>query len=188
MSVQSSNRENDMYGMIKKFRESYPEGRIAISISPNGECIMARARVYPCYKDEETNYLAEANMVGVLSQENSIVDVFETVQQDAVICALRGSGITIEKFAPPQKTAPVDACVEQAEYSAEGSEEKPIGEMSFDERYEAALNMPCPIGKYQGQTLGQVLCMERNAIVWVRDKFTGDNAVKEAARFLLENA
>ena len=33
------------------FRMKYPEGRIAVQVSPGRDCFVATARVYPSYKD-----------------------------------------------------------------------------------------------------------------------------------------
>ena len=42
------------------FRMKYPEGRIAITVSPGKDCFVATAKVYPSYKDGAECYLAEA--------------------------------------------------------------------------------------------------------------------------------
>ena len=42
------------------FRLKYPEGRIAIQVSPGKDCFVATARIYPSYKDPVDCYLAEA--------------------------------------------------------------------------------------------------------------------------------
>ncbi|MEI3299096.1 MAG: hypothetical protein V8R77_14325, partial [Dysosmobacter welbionis] len=39
---------------------------------------------------------------------------------------------------------------------------------------EKAMNTLCPIGKYKGRTLGQVLREDPRATLWVATKFTGD--------------
>ena len=36
------------------FRLKYPEGRIAIQVSPGKDCFVATARIYPSYKDRLT--------------------------------------------------------------------------------------------------------------------------------------
>ena len=33
------------------FRLKYPEGRIAVQVSPGKDCFVATARIYPSYKD-----------------------------------------------------------------------------------------------------------------------------------------
>ena len=40
------------------FRLKYPEGRIAIQVSPGKDCFVATARIYPSYKDPVDCYLA----------------------------------------------------------------------------------------------------------------------------------
>ena len=39
------------------FRLKYPEGRIAIQVSPGKDCFVATARIYPSYKDPVDCYL-----------------------------------------------------------------------------------------------------------------------------------
>ena len=42
------------------FRLKYPEGRIAVQVTPSKDCFVATARIYPSYKDSSDCYLAEA--------------------------------------------------------------------------------------------------------------------------------
>lgn len=42
------------------FRLKYPEGRIAVEVTPAKDCFVAKARVYPNYQDGPECYLAEA--------------------------------------------------------------------------------------------------------------------------------
>lgn len=54
------------------FRMKYPEGRIAITVSPGKDCFVATAKVYPSYKDGAECYLAEATASrGYLADEFS---------------------------------------------------------------------------------------------------------------------
>ena len=45
---------------IAWFRMKYPEGKIAVSAVPNGDCFVATAKIYPSYKAGENEFLAEA--------------------------------------------------------------------------------------------------------------------------------
>ena len=42
------------------FRLKYPEGKIAVQVTPSKDCFVATARIYPNYKDPVECYLAEA--------------------------------------------------------------------------------------------------------------------------------
>jgi hypothetical protein len=57
-----------------------------------------------------------------------------------------------------------------------------------EELLESALKMPCPIGKYKGKTLGDMITIDPNALVWVANKFTGDTALNSAAKLICDQA
>lgn len=58
------------------FRMKYPEGRIAITVSPGKDCFVATAKVYPSYKDGAECYLAEATASrGYLADKPSVSPV-----------------------------------------------------------------------------------------------------------------
>ena len=50
------------------------------------------------------------------------------------------------------------------------------------------MNTPCPISKYSGRTLGQVLREDPHAILWVANKFGGDPEISAAAKLICEQA
>lgn len=64
----------------------------------------------------------------------------------------------------------------------------PPREMTYEEKLNAAMNMPCPINKYKGYSLGQVLSMDASAINWIATKSTLDNSIKAAAMIICEHA
>lgn len=53
---------------------------------------------------------------------------------------------------------------------------------------ERALKLPCPISKHKGKTLGDVLREDPKAIVWVANKFKGDEKISAGARLICEQA
>ena len=65
---------------------------------------------------------------------------------------------------------------------------EPERELTIEERYEIATQVPCPITKYSGKTLGEVLMMDPKAMNWIATKFTGDQRIKEAAQVICEYA
>ncbi len=178
MSNNNSNYENFMADIMTPFREKYPEGRVAINVSPNGNCILARARIYPSYKDEDKNYLAEVTVAHTLSDKVTYEEVFDTVQIHAVQAALSCSGISLKSPKQEEKTA-----ANPTEYSIEEPVE--TKEKSLEERYKEALQMPCPIKQYAGKTLGHVLKVDAGAIKWLCEK-AGDEKIKEAAKVICE--
>lgn len=60
--------------------------------------------------------------------------------------------------------------------------------LSPEEQLQQAMATPCPITKFAGKSLGEVLTMDQNAINWVATKFTGDENIKKAAELICEYA
>ena len=54
--------------------------------------------------------------------------------------------------------------------------------------FERALKVSCPIAKYTGKTLGDVLQMDPKALNWVANKYTGDAEISAAAKLICEEA
>lgn len=59
-------------------------------------------------------------------------------------------------------------------------------ELTLEEKVQGAMNIPCPIVKFNGKTLGEVLREDQNAIMWTATKFSGDEKIKEAAKLICE--
>ena len=64
----------------------------------------------------------------------------------------------------------------------------PQRELTFEEKVEQAMRVPCPITKYGGKTLGDVLQMDPKAIQWCATKFTGGEEFRNAAKLICEYA
>lgn len=78
------------------FRLKYPEGRIAIQVSPGKDCFVATARVYPSYKDPVDCYLAEATASRGPDASKPSVSPREWAQTAAVGIALRNAGFGLQ--------------------------------------------------------------------------------------------
>lgn len=61
-------------------------------------------------------------------------------------------------------------------------------ELTYEERVQQAMNMPCPIKKYAGKTLGDLVVLDPKALNWVVTKFHDDKGTSEAARLICEYA
>lgn len=61
-------------------------------------------------------------------------------------------------------------------------------ELTYEERVQQAMNMPCPIKKYAGKTLGDLVVLDPKALNWVVTKFHDDKGTNEAARLICEYA
>lgn len=179
------------------FRLKYPEGKIALQVTPGNGCFVATARVYPSYRDAPENYLAEATASRSPMADKPSVSPREWAQTAAVGIALRNAGFGLQfsmagdEF--PENTAdelplPVSAPLPEEEYEAEPSEVVSPRELTMEEKYEKAIQVPCPITKFKGKTLGEVLVMDPNALKWVATKFTGDPEIKAAAEMICEYA
>ena len=60
--------------------------------------------------------------------------------------------------------------------------------LTEEQRLEQAFQKPCPIKKYSGKTLGEVLAMDPNAIAWVANKYKDNQELSDAARLICEHA
>lgn len=50
------------------------------------------------------------------------------------------------------------------------------------------MKCPCPISKYKGKTLSDVLQLDPKALDWLANKFEGDETIKAAAKAICEYA
>lgn len=181
------------------FRLKYPEGRIAIQVSPGKDCFVATARVYPNYKDPVECYLAEATASRGPDPSKPSVSPREWAQTAAVGIALRNAGFGLqfsaagddfEETAPDELSGAAQADLpEGVPDTAETAVQEPVVEsveLTPEQKLEQAMKMPCPIQKYQGKTLGEVLMLEPNALNWVATKFKGSAEISDAAKMICE--
>lgn len=198
------------------FRLKYPEGKIAIKVVPSGEFFVATARVYPSYKDSEEHYLAEATASRSYCADKPSVSPREWAQTAAVGIALRNAGFGLQfamagaefediatdelgvaKMKPQVeqeidgKEVAKDEQIQQAKQIQKEEyvvDETPKVELTHEEKLQRAMNVLCPISKFRGKTLGEVLQLEASAVHWVAEKFKGSDEIKEAAKFICEHA
>lgn len=197
MSQNNSNEQSAMLGKIKAFREKYPDGKIAVNISNAEGCIMARARIYPMHADDEKNFLAEITFACEKDEKEQVSITIGRAQTQAIDMALQYAGIGITDGAPNADVT--DTVSENGKDSMQKNEqddyevivpekEETEPELTFEQRYQQALLMPCPIAKYKDKTLGHVLNVDPHAIKWIKDKFTSDSKIQEAAKVICEYA
>ena len=172
------------------FRLKYPEGRIAVEVVPAKDCFVAKARVYPNYQDGPECYLAEATASRGPDPDHPSVSPREWAQTAAVGVALRNAGFGLQFGAvgedysqsSPEELATETPTPKPEEPAYEAEEPSP------EEQLRQAMNTPCPIAKYKGKTLGDVLALDPRAISWVANKFTGNSQISEAAKLLCDYA
>ena len=191
---------------IAWFRLKYPEGKLAVQVTPAKDGVfIATAKVYAHYKDPVECYLAEGTASRSFMPDKPTVSPREWAQTAAVGIALRNAGFGLQ-FAMAgedfEEIASVETATDegtnnemvvsvQAEHSetkeSSAEPEKPK-ELTEEEKLQLALKTSCPIKKYAGQSLGEVLPSDPGAIKWIATKFTGDETVKAAALLICNHA
>ena len=199
---------------IAWFRLLYPKGKFDVKVTPGRDCFAATARVYFDYKDPVEAYVSEATASRGVCKEMPSVSPREWAQTAALGIALRNAGFGLqfemagESFsanAPdefimdltdgevPGLEASVNAGGATAQPTVTVAEApvvkaEPERELTLEEKYQLALKVEYPLPKYKGRTFGDVLYLEPNAISYIATKYTGDPAVKEAAKVICEYA
>lgn len=191
------------------FRLKYPEGRVAISVAPGKDCFVATARVYHHFSDLPEQFLAEATASRGYLADKPSVSPREWAQTAAVGIALRNAGFGLQfgtagdSFDTPavdelggiswgSEASPMPPTVETALPGTAAfpapEDTAPMPAAPAETPLEQAMKLPCPIGKHKGKTLGQVLREDPKAIVWVANKFKGDEIISAGARLICEQA
>lgn len=189
--------------MLAWFRLRYPDGKIAVSVKPLKDCFEATARIYPSYKDSPDAYIGEATASRGYCAEKPSVSPREWAQTAAIGIALRNAGFGLQfgmvgddiANEAPNELGGGDAISEvPAENTPAPIPAEPVNppkverELTLEEKAANAMQMPCPISKYTGKTLGDVLTMDPGAVKWVAEKFKGNDEIKAGAIAICEYA
>ena len=202
LSTQETRKRLPVMIQMAWFRLKYPEGRIAIQVSPGKDCFVATARVYPSYKDPVDCYLAEATASRGPDASKPSVSPREWAQTAAVGIALRNAGFGLQFSAAGDDFSDIAAdeipAGETGMRQETQSEDLPLPPekepeyepvpLTEEQKLEQAFQKPCPIKKYSGKTLGEVLAMDPNAIAWVANKYKDNQELSDAARLICEHA
>lgn len=183
------------------FRLKYPQGKIAVQVEAGRDCFVARARVYPNYQDAPDNYLAEATASRGRCQDKPSVSPREWAQTAAVGIALRNAGFGLqfamagEDFssnAPDEFSLDLETPFREEAAASEiwpsSPVELPKRELSPEEKLEAAMKLPCPITKYSGKTLGDMLSVDPKSLIWIANKYSKSEEISAAAKLICEYA
>ena len=194
---------------IAWFRLKYPEGKFTLSVTAVKEHFVATARVYKNYMDSADCYLSEATASRGYLPEKPTVSPREWAQTAALGIALRNAGFGLqfhaagESFdepavdelgasadsAPTSNIDPELPLPPEPDTGIEPAQDTPAASTATDENpLESAMNMPCPIAKYKDKTLGDMITIDPGALVWVANKFTGDPALKAAAKLICDHS
>ena len=191
---------------IAWFKLKYPESKIAVQVTKEKEYFVAKARIYANYKDPVDCYLSEASASRTYSEENPSVSPREWAQTAAIGIALRNAGfglqfqiagevfdsITPNEF--EQTPTSTENTVPDTDSSQNSKNEEPYtaeeytAELTDEEKLEKAYQTLCPITKYSGKTLAEVLTVDPHALVWVANKYKGNPEISEAAKLICEHA
>ena len=179
------------------FRLKYPEGRFTLSVIAGKDCFVATAKIYSHYTNPQDQYLSEATASRGPHPFKPSISAREWAQTAALGIALRNAGFGLQFHAAGE-------CLDEpavnelgqttqdtaASGTGESTSEQPVfeAEQQEDDPIEKAMKTSCPIKKYSGKTLGDVIAYDPGAIVWVANKFTGDPAISAAAKLLCEHS
>ncbi len=180
------------------FRLRFPMGKISVEVGQSGELFVAKARVYADYKDADNCFLAEATASRGKCEQKPSVSPREWAQTAAIGIALRNAGFGLqfaiagedfEDLAPDELGADSgEPQASQCEDYAVTEEKEEVVELTLEERYKQALGVPCPITKYKGKTLGDLVVADPNALKWLATKYSKEDGVRAAAQAICDYA
>lgn len=180
------------------FRLKFPMGKIAVEVGPSGELFVAKARVYADYKDADNCFLAEATASRGKCDQKPSVSPREWAQTAAIGIALRNAGFGLqfaiagedfEDIVPDELGADSsETQPSQNEDYTVAEEKEEVVELTLEERYKQALGIPCPIAKYKGKTLGDLIVADPGALKWLATKYSKEDGVRAAAQAICEYA
>lgn len=185
------------------FRLKYPEGRIAIQVTAAKDCFVATAKVYPSYKDPTDAYLSEATASRSFCEDKPSISPREWAQTAAVGIALRNAGFGLQFSMAGEEPEPVAGAPDKATPKTGAASPQPVHEpedyiidepapapreLTPEEKLAQAMQVMCPIAKFRGKTLGEMLRLDPGAIKWLATKFTGGEEITSAARLICEYA
>jgi len=128
---------------------------------------------------EPDNDLAAPPATALPSMTTPAVTLQSTTSQAAtlpstVLPAATLSPATLPAATPPDPVSPAAML--------------PAAAPAVEDPLEAAMKMPCPVNKFKGKTLGDVVSLDPGAIVWIAQKYSKDAKISEAAKLICEHA
>ena len=190
---------------IAWFKMKYPDGKIAVSVQNvrGDDRYIASAEIYAHYKDAVECYLAEGSAMKGKNPENPDISAIEWAQTTAIGVALRNAGFGLqfavsnnetmtgenasETVVPEKMTKKTEEEIPEEE-SATTIEPEVKKEPTLEERVQKAMELPCPMAKYRGLTLGDLLREDPKVLDYMARKYQGDEKVAEAAKLICEFA
>jgi len=200
------------------FRLVFPEGKVSVTATLVKDYYVGHAKVYHNYMDPPECFLAEATASRKYDPEKPTVSPREWAQTAAIGVALRNAGFGLQFHAagdafdqlavdelgelintpdtvkpePASPTQPVSNNKDNedlAEPSPQTETVQDTEEAPPEDAFQNALKMPCPIQKYSGKTLGDLLMAgETNVLIWVAEKYKKDPEIAAGARLICEKS
>lgn len=213
LNTKETRKRLPVIAQIAWFRLKYPMGKIALKIEQRGNLFVATARIHPDYKDPVDAYLSEATASRAKCDDIPSVSPREWAQTAAIGIALRNAGFGLqfsmagESFsanAPDEFALDVGSGAVTFANESDGAEtgtpsvtpaapavtpvEAPPKELTAEEKFQLACKVPCTLKKYEGRTLGDLMLLDRNFLVYIATKYEGNEKLKEAAKIICEYA
>lgn len=201
------------------FRLVFPEGKVSVTATLVKDYYVGQAKIYHNYMDPPECFLAEATASRKYDPEKPTVSPREWAQTAAIGVALRNAGFGLqfhaagdafdqlavdelgdligtlsdtakqEPMSPSESVSNSKADDSTAEPSAQTETVQDAEETAPKDAFQKAMKMPCPIQKYSGRTLGDLLIAgETNALIWIAEKFTKDPDIAAGARLICEKS
>ena len=213
LNTKETRKRLPVIAQIAWFRLKYPMGKIALKIEQRENLFVATARIHPDYKDPVDAYLSEATASRAKCDDIPSVSPREWAQTAAIGIALRNAGFGLqfsmagESFsanAPDEFALDVGSGAVTFANESDGAEtgtpsvtpaapavtpvEAPPKELTAEEKFQLACKVPCTLKKYEGRTLGDLMLLDRNFLVYIATKYEGNEKLKEAAKIICEYA
>lgn len=213
LNTKETRKRLPVIAQIAWFRLKYPLGKIALKTEQKGGLFIAYARIHPDYRDPVDAFLSEATASRTKSEDMPSVAPREWAQTAAIGIALRNAGFGLqfsmagESFsanAPDEFALDVGSGAVTFANESDGAEngtpsvtaaepastpvEAPPKELSAEEKFQLACKVPCTLKKYEGRTLGDIMYLDRNFLVYIATKYEGNEKLKEAAKIICEYA
>ena len=181
---------------IAWFKMKYPENRIAVQVTKEKEHFVANARIYASYKDPVSpREWAQTAAIGIALRNAGFGLQFQIAGEVFDSVAPNELEQTPSKQSDTQNSPVItESTVSDTDSSQNPGNEEPYtaeeytAELSDAEKLEKAYQTPCPITKYSGKTLAEVLTVDPHALVWVANKYKGNPEISDAARLICEHA
>ena len=213
LNTKETRKRLPVIAQIAWFRLKYPLGKIALKTEQKGGLFIAYARIHPDYRDPVDAFLSEATASRTKSEDMPSVAPREWAQTAAIGIALRNAGFGLqfsmagESFsanAPDEFALDVGSGAVTFANESDGAEtgttapataahvstpvEAPPKELTAEEKFQLACKVPCTLKKYEGRTLGDIMLLDRNFLVYIATKYEGNEKLKEAAKTICEYA